>query len=237
MAFVLLAPRIAMWALRTPVARRLEARAFSATKNALVKAHMFPKLPNVTRIIPKFHIPQVRLPPGVTHAMHVVKTMEQQASKAAAAAVKGAAAKVVKTGKNLKDKVKHSDSAKKLDSDGNPLVNRVLEVAGPVVLNKLDNHKEPPNGDNGGGEGDGKGNDTQINNVPAPMMLDQNPALSNEPIRVYNQDYSASLPRETHVLNDPFATQDTHLTPMTIGAVVFGGAVLFYFLRQRQSFE
>lgn len=238
MAFVLLAPRIAMWALRTPIARRLEARAFNATKNALMKAHMFPKLPNMTRIIPKFHIPQVRLPPGVTHAMHVVKT--QQASKAAAAAVKGAADKIIKTGKNLKDKVKKSDVSQKLDTDGNPLINKVLDVAGPVVLNKvfneLDNHKDPPNGNDGGGEGDGKGNDTQINNVPAPMIMEQNPPLPNEPMRVYNQDYSSSLPRETHILNDPFATpQHTNLTPMTIGTVVLGGAVSFYFYRQRQS--
>ena len=219
MAFVFLAPRVAFWAARTPVGRRVIAQTTRAVSNTLRQHHLMPRIPQVPRILPRVHIPTPRLPPGLTHAAHVVRTqanaVQHAATAAARAQARRAGAKILQTA----HRVEHA-------------VDRVQHAQDAHAALVGHNHLNPPTPLDAKGPASEQGQPAPL---PAPDPGDS-PAHSIEPTRVYNQDHSKDLPPETHLHTDPHTnppapTSGGLSTPVIALAVVGGGAALFYLLR------
>lgn len=219
MAFVLLAPRVAMMAARTPIGRRVISQTTRAVSNTLRQHHLMPRIPQVPRILPRVHIPTPRLPPGLTHAAHVVRTQANAVQHAATAAARAqaqrAGARILQTAHRIEhtvDRVQHAQDA-----------HAALVGPGPAA------HPPTPLDTTGPASTQG-----QPAPLPAPDPGDS-PAHSIEPTRVYNQDHSKDLPPETHLHTDPHtdppAPTSGLSTPVIALAVVGGGAALFYLLR------
>ena len=213
---VFLVARAVWWAARTPVARRLEAKVANAVKNELVKHHMMPKLPNISRVIPKIHIPHPRLPPGMTHAAHVVRTQAQAIQKASVSAARTIAKNPV--GKKIlhvvheeiKHEIKHVVEDKVHKVLGDKLGDAVIKVGNEVVK-------------------------------PAPIPVTHPlapPALESEPKRVYNEDHGHQMPPETHIDPDPHKDpphKDMSMSTPFVVVAVLGGGALFYLLYRQQA--
>ena len=226
MAFLFLAPRVAMWAARTPVGRRVISQTTRAVSNTLRQHHLMPRIPQLPRILPRVHIPTPRLPPGLTHAAHVVRTqanaVQHAATAAARAQARRAGARILQTAHRIEhahDRVQHAqDAHAALVGHAHP---------GPAPSNAA-----PPTPLDVTGPASTQGQ-------PAPLPVPDpgdSPAHSIEPTRVYNQDHSKDLPPETHQHTDPHteppAPPSSGLsTPVIALAVVGGGAALFYLLR------
>lgn len=223
MAFVLLAPRLAMMAARTPVGRRVAANATRAVSNTLRQHHLMPRTPPVPRILPRVHIPTPRLPPGLTHAAHVVRTQANAVRQATTSAARaqaqragGGARRVLQRAHNAAERA--ADRVQQAQDAHNLLVGPGPAAPAPTPLEPTGPAREqlPPAP------------------IPAPDPGDM-PAHAIEPTRVYNQDHSKDLPPETHQNTDPHADPPAPAsglsTPVIALAVLGGGAALFYLLR------
>jgi hypothetical protein len=213
MAFVLLAPRLAMMAARTPVGRRVAANATRAVSNTLRQHHLMPRTPPVPRILPRVHISTPRLPPGVTHAAHVVRTQANAVRQATTSAVRaqaqraqGGARQVLQRAHQTVERVERAADRVQLAQDAHT----ALVGPGPAA--------PPPTPLDPTGPAS-----TQLPPAPIPKT------------RVYNQDHSKDLPPETHQNTDPHADPPAPAsglsTPVIALAVLGGGAALFYLLR------
>ena len=219
MAFLLLAPRVVMFAARTPIGRRVAAQATRAVSNTLRQHHLMPRIPQLPRILPRVHIPTPRLPPGLTHAAHVVRTqanaVRQATTSAARARAQRAGRGILRTAHRVEqnvDRVQHAQDA-----------HAALVGPGPAA--------PPPTPLDATGPASTQGQPAPL---PAPDPGDM-PAHAIEPTRVYNQDHSKDLPPETHQNTDPHADPPAPAsglsTPVIALAVLGGGAALFYLLR------
>lgn len=226
MAFVLLAPRLAMMAARTPIGRRVAANATRAVSNTLRQHHLMPRIPQVPRILPRVHIPTPRLPPGVTHAAHVVRTQGNAVRQATTSAVRaqaqrarGGARQVLQRAHQTVERVERAADRVQLAQDAHA----ALVGPGPAA--------PPPTPLDPTGPAS-----TQLPPAPIPKPDPGDmPAHAIEPTRVYNQDHSKDLPPETHQNTDPHtdppAPASGLSTPVIALAVLGGGAALFYLLR------
>jgi len=226
MAFVLLAPRLVMFAARTPIGRRVAAQATRAVSNTLRQHHLMPRIPQVPRILPRVHIPTPRLPPGLTHAAHVVRTQANAVRQATTSAARaqaqragGGARRVLQTAHRVEQRIERAaDRVQQAQDVHNLLVGPGPAAPAPTPSEPTGPAREqlPPAP------------------IPAPDPGDM-PAHAIEPTRVYNQDHSKDLPPETHQNTDPHADPPAPAsglsTPVIALAVLGGGAALFYLLR------
>jgi hypothetical protein len=226
MAFLLLAPRVVMFAARTPIGRRVAANATRAVSNTLRQHHLMPRVPQLPRILPRVHIPTPRLPPGLTHAAHVVRTQANAVQHAATAAARTqarrAGARILQTAHRVEHAVDRVERAADRVQHAQDL-HAALVGPGPAAA--------PPTPLDTTGPASTQGQPAPL---PAPDPGDM-PAHAIEPTRVYNQDHSKDLPPETHQHTDPHADPPAPTsglsTPVIALAVLGGGAALFYLLR------